>query len=107
MSLRGLLAPFRDSISVAFVYGSLARSEELSTSDVDLMVVGRARLADLSPALQEAERRLGREVNPTLFSPEEFAKKRKQGHHFLKTVLRGEKLFVLGSENELAGTARN
>ncbi len=105
--LRGLLAPFRDSISVAFVYGSLARSEELSTSDVDLMVVGRARLADLSPALQEAERRLGREVNPTLFSPEEFAKKRKQGHHFLKTVLRGEKLFVLGSENELAGTARN
>ncbi len=105
--LRSLLGPFRDSINVAFVYGSLARSEELSTSDVDLMIVGRARLADLSPALQKAEQRLGREVNPTMFSPEEFAKKLKQGHHFLKTVLHGEKLFVLGGEHDLAGTTRN
>lgn len=104
--LRSILEPFKKSIKVAFVYGSIARSEELSESDVDLMIVGTTSLADLSPAIQKAEERLGRQVNPTLFSPEEFAKKVKQGHHFLKTVLEDEKLFILGSKDELAEASR-
>ena len=45
--LRDMLAPFKKAIKVAFVYGSIARSEELSESDVDLMIVGDAKLADL------------------------------------------------------------
>ena len=104
--LRSTLVPFQKSIKVAFVYGSIARSEELSESDVDLMIVGNASLADLSPALQKAEQRLGREVNPTLFSPEEFARKVNQGHHFLKTVLGGEKLFIHGGPDDLAAISR-
>ena len=105
--LRDALDPFKKSIKGAFVYGSIARSEELSESDVDLMIVGNASLADLSPALQKAEERLAREVNPTLFSPEEFAKKLKQGHHFLKTVLGSDKLFILGSQDDLADPSRH
>lgn len=105
--LREALAPFRKSIKAALVYGSLARGEELSDSDVDLMIVGAVGLADLSPALHEAEERLAREVNPTLFSPEEFAAKLKQGHHFLTTVLGGDKLFILGSPHDLAETGRH
>jgi predicted nucleotidyltransferase len=102
-ALRGILSPFRKSIKVAFVYGSLARAEELSESDVDLMVVGDAMLADLSPALQKAEYKLGRQVNPTVFSAEEFSRKVRQGHHLLKTVLEHDKLFILGSQDDLAG----
>jgi predicted nucleotidyltransferase len=105
--LQNALGPFKRSIKTAFVYGSMARSEELSESDVDLMIVGTVSLADLSPALQEAEERLARQVNPTLFSPEEFARKVKQGHHFLKTVLRDDRLFILGSQDELAETPRS
>ena len=105
--LREALRPFKKAIKVAFVYGSIARSEELSESDVDLMIVSSVGLADLSPALRKAEERLTREVNPTLFSPEEFSKKLKLGHHFLETVLAGDKLFILGSENDLAETSRN
>jgi uncharacterized protein len=104
--LREALAPFRESIAFAFVYGSIARSEELSESNVDLMIVGDVGLADLSPAIQKAEERLGREVNPTLFSPQEFRKKLEQANHFLKTVVAGEKLFILGRQDDLAGITR-
>ena len=71
------------------------------------MIVGSVGLADLSPAIQKAEERLARQVNPTLFSPAEFAKKLKQGNHFLKTVLTGNKLFVIGSQNDLAESSRH
>jgi uncharacterized protein len=103
--LRKILTPFKKSIQVAFVYGSIARCEELSESDVDLMIIGDVTLADLSPALQKAEARLARQVNPTLFSREEFSKKLGQGHHFLKTVMGNDKLFILGNENDVAGSS--
>ncbi len=102
--LREIFAPFGESIKVAFVYGSLARSEEISESDVDLLIVGGITLSDLAAALQTAEEKLGRQVNPVLFSSEEFAKRLKQGHHFLKSVLEGEKLFLFGSQDDLAAT---
>ncbi len=100
--LRQTLAPFKKAIKLAFVYGSIARCEELSESDVDLMIVGNVGLADLSQAIHKAQEWLAREVNPTLCSPQEFAEKLKQGHHFLTTVLAGEKLFILGSKDDLA-----
>jgi len=65
------------------------------------MVIGKAGLADLSPALRKAERRLGREVNVTTYSPEEVRKKIKSRDHFLTTVLRGRKQFVKGGQSDL------
>jgi hypothetical protein len=70
-------------------------------SDVDLMVIGRAGLADLSPPLRKAEQRLQREVNVTACSPEEFRKKVKSRDHFLAAVLRGRKQFVKGTQSDL------
>jgi len=70
-------------------------------SDVDVMVIGRAGLADLSPALRKAEERLGREVNVTAYSPEEFREKVKSQDHFLTTVLKGRKHFVRGGQSDL------
>ncbi|MDY0166190.1 MAG: hypothetical protein RBS80_06575 [Thermoguttaceae bacterium] len=103
--LRAAMAPFQDAIRVAFVYGSIARSEELSESDVDLMVIGSAQLAALSPEFSKAEATLGREVNPTVFSPEEFSRKLQEGHHFVTSVVRAEKLFVTGGPDDLARLA--
>ncbi len=103
--VRAAMAPFREAIRVAFVYGSIARSEELSESDVDLMVIGSAKLADLSPEFTKAAATLGREVNPTVFSPEEFSRKLQEGHHFVTSVVRAEKLFVIGGPDDLARLA--
>jgi predicted nucleotidyltransferase len=99
--LRESLRKFVKRISVAFVYGSVARSEETSRSDIDLLVVGNMTLADLAPALGRVEEQLGRPVNATIFSGEEFRDKLKRKNHFLRSVLAKEKIFVLGAEHEL------
>ena len=99
--LREALAPLAASISVAFVYGSVARGEERRASDVDLLVVGDASFAAVAQALAPAQRRLGREVNPTVFTPAEFRQKLTAGHHFLRSVTGREKLFLLGNEHDL------
>jgi DNA-binding transcriptional ArsR family regulator len=101
--LREVLSRFAKHIDSTFVYGSMARATEITaSSDVDLMIVGQVGLADLTPALRRAEARLGRPVNPTLYTREEFATKLQAGHHFLKAVLDGEKLVILGDPHDLA-----
>jgi DNA-binding transcriptional ArsR family regulator len=103
--LREALEPFAARIDSAFVYGSMARAQELATSDVDLMIIGQVGLAELSPALRRAEQRLSRPVNPSLYSLTEFVTK-SRGHPFIKTVLDGDKLFIFGSLHELAAATQ-
>ena len=104
-TLRQALLPFENEIICAFVYGSVARGEERPTSDVDLMVVGNVGLAQLSPVLRKIEKRLGREVNVTNYSENEFRKKVAEGDHFLKTVLKGSLQFVKGEPGDLDAIA--
>jgi predicted nucleotidyltransferase len=100
--VREVLEPLRDRITVAFVYGSVAVSAERSTSDVDLMVIGRVPLSEIAPALRNAEQKLAREVNPTVYTPDEFKRRIASENHFLTNVVRGEPLFVIGDQNDLA-----
>lgn len=100
--LREALRPFEQLIELAFVYGSIARAEETSGSDIDLMIIGRTGLADLAGALRDAEARLGRVINPTLYGKAEFMEKARQGHHFICNVIRQEKILIIGSEDDLA-----
>jgi hypothetical protein len=79
----------------------VAQSREKGSSDVDLMVIGRVGLSDLSTPLRKAEERLGREINVTHYSPVEFRKKIGSADHFLTSVLRGQKTFVKGGLDEL------
>ena len=102
--IRKALKPLADRIQWAFIYGSVARAEEHSASDVDLMIVGRIGLADLSSPLRKAEQKISRAVNPTVYTPDEFARKVKSNHHFINTVLRSKKLFVVGDPREFGKT---
>ena len=99
--LEQILKLFGNKIRCAFIYGSVARNREHATSDVDVMVIGSAGLADLSPALRKAEEQLGREVNVTAYSSEEFREKIKSRDHFLTAVLGGRKQFVKGGQSDL------
>jgi predicted nucleotidyltransferase len=104
-TLRTMLRPLGDKIVCAFVYGSVARGEERATSDVDLMIIGAVELADLFPSLGKAEKRLGREINVTNYSVDEFRKKASEGNHFLTTVLNGNLQFVKGEQRVLDAIA--
>jgi len=100
------LKPVASKLAAAFVYGSLASGDEQSDSDVDLMIVGTLRLADLALSLRRARDLLSREINPTTYTLAEFNKKRAAKDHFLTNVLSKPKLFILGDENELGQAAR-
>ncbi len=104
--LKLALQPLSDGIKAAFVYGSVARGEERAASDIDLLLVGDASFGDVIEALATAQRKLGREINPTVFTPAEFADKAHEGNHFVTTVLAEKKLFLIGGENELESVAR-
>jgi len=106
--LRAALAPLlrKERIAVAFVYGSVASGSQTAESDVDLLILGDVTLADVIPAVRSAERRLGREVNPSVYPVKEFRKKLKAGAPFLKRVLEGAKFFIAGDERELERLAR-
>jgi predicted nucleotidyltransferase len=103
--LRDALAPLRDKIEAAFVYGSLARGEEVARSDVDVMVVGNATFDEVLQALGPVEEQLGRETNPTVYSANEFKEKLTGEQHFLTSVLKGPKIMLIGEEDDLRGLA--
>jgi predicted nucleotidyltransferase len=100
-ALRAGLEPLADHIKVAFIYGSMARGEEGSRSDIDLLIVGGVSFADVVVNLQEAQKILGREVNPTVYPLDEFRAKMRAKHHFLTSVLKGPKIYLVGDEDEL------
>jgi len=99
--LRQSLATEVAKVRVAFIFGSVARSADDRRSDIDLMVVGKISFGDAVSLLSPAEEKLGREVNPVVYPVDEFKRKVKEDHHFVKTVLEDEKIFVIGDEDEL------
>lgn len=100
--VRATLLPFLDEAEFAFIYGSVARGERVSQSDVDVMIIGSVRLTDLALPLRELEHALQVPVNVTLYTRDEWIEKLRRGHHFLLTVMRGPKIFLKGTEHELA-----
>lgn len=100
--LRAALAPLSENIRAAFVYGSIAKREDSATSDIDLMVISdRLTYADLFSGLEEATARLGRKVNPTVYTPAELARRIRQGNAFVKRVLARPKIWLIGGERDL------
>ena len=103
--IRAALGSLSGAIEVAFIYGSVAKGNVRAASDIDVLVVGRASFGEVVSALGEAQRRLGRDVNPTVYPVEEFRRKVRSGHHFLTTLLREPKTFIIGTEHELGRLA--
>ena len=99
--LKEALQPLADRISTAFIYGSIAQGDDRALSDVDLIVIGQIGLADLSAVLRPLENKFGREFNATCYSSTEFQKKALGGNHFLTSVLKKEKTFLIGDVDEL------
>lgn len=101
--LRTALAPFADRIHAAFVYGSVARAEDTATSDIDLMIVSDTlTYADVFQALEQATNRLARKVNPTIYTRQELAKRRRQGNAFVTRVRQQPKLWLIGEDRGFA-----
>ncbi len=99
--LQRALQEHANQIKIAFVYGSVAKQSDTVNSDIDLMVIGDGLVySDLYLALQDAEKTIGRPVNPSILDLDEWKKKRGNSAFFQKIV--GQpKIFIFGSEADL------
>lgn len=104
-ALREALAPLDAQIRLALVFGSMARGTPSAGSDVDLLVLGHVGFAALAQALYPLHAALGREVNPVLYAPEEFAERVRRSDAFAREILAKPQLFVKGDAHELAELA--
>jgi predicted nucleotidyltransferase len=100
--LREALAPLASRVIAAFVYGSVAKRRDTAASDIDLMVVSDSlTYADVFGALEPLTARLGRTINPTVYSRRELAKRRKEDNAFVTRVLAQDKVWIVGAEDGL------
>ena len=99
--LKLALSPASDRIAVAFVFGSVARSQETAGSDVDVIVIGEVEFGETVNLLYEAQTTLCREINPKVFAPPEWRAKRRSKSPFLLDVMSKPKLFLIGTQHEL------
>ena len=99
--VREALEPLADRIKLALIFGSVAEGVDGADSDVDLLVVGNdVMLEELYSFLSPVETLLDRQVSPTLYTEGEFSDRIVAGSPFLKRVLAGETLLLLGALDE-------
>lgn len=103
--LRDLLSQ-QKNIEVAFIYGSVAKGEETTESDIDLALIGSISPKDSSAVLNELEDRVGREINATVFTPKEWGARLASSDHFVSTLLRGPKIMLIGHNTDLKQLGR-
>ncbi len=99
--LADALTPIKHKVNLAFVFGSVARGEQTSTSDVDIMLIGSVSFGDAVQALYGSQATLQRELNPVVYSVEAFKHRIETNDSFIKAVLDQPKLFIIGADNEL------
>ncbi|MBW6509667.1 MAG: nucleotidyltransferase domain-containing protein [Desulfuromonadales bacterium] len=97
-----VLAPHQNSIRLAFIYGSVAKGSDSTTSDIDLMLISdKITYPDLLVSFADLENELGKKISPTIYSVEEFRNKRDSKNSFVTRVINQPKIILIGSENDI------
>lgn len=104
--LADALAPSAPAISVAFVFGSMARASETAGSDVDVMLIGSLSFGNAVKLLYPAQATLLREINPKVFSADEWRARLKAKDPFIREVMVQPKIFLIGTDDELEKLGR-
>ena len=76
-----------EGISEAYLYGSFARDQQDTASDIDVLVIGNPKGEVLAEAMRRLERQLGREINYTVLTRKELESRRKRKDAFLDQLL--------------------
>ncbi len=87
-------------IKLAFIYGSIARVEEKSKSDVDVLLIGDVNYGEAISSLLSIEYQIGRPINAKVFKEEEIKNKILENNSFIHDVINNKKIFLIGNEND-------
>lgn len=91
-----------DGVNAASIFGSWAAGLPKEESDVDVLVVGNVENNRLVTVLHPVARAIGREVNTIGYSPEEFDQKLADADGFLRRIVEGPRIDLVGNLGELA-----
>jgi predicted nucleotidyltransferase len=97
--LREALDELQPPVRAAWLFGSIARGTDHAMSDIDVMVVADGlSLSDLIACLHPRETSLGRKINPTLYSVDEFTRRKADPASFVSKVLSGPVISLVESK---------
>lgn len=100
--LRAALSPFCDRIATAFVFGSIAKTQDTASSDIDVMIISDTlSCSDLFAALQPVQDQLRRTINPTILSRKDLQRRAKHDDPFVTRVMSQPKILLFGTEDGL------
>lgn len=90
-------------IKGAFVYGSTVRGDTRPDSDIDLFIIEEGMpLHEIGRATSEAQSLLDREIDLRSYTPLKLSQKMEKPSGYLRDVLSGPKVWIIGSDNLLA-----
>ena len=99
--LREALQPLLPGLQGAWIFGSVAKQTDTAQSDIDVMLVGKnLSLSKVLELLLPVEEQLGRKINPTCYTPAEFARRRAEADSFVNRVLAQPVLPLIGELHE-------
>lgn len=98
-ALRQALAPLANQISMAFVFGSIAKAQDSAHSDIDVLLVSNTlSYGDVFAALEPASQALSRTINPALYTDADFKARQLSDNAFITRVMQQPKIWLIGQE---------
>ena len=98
--LKQTLRSVEQKIARAFIYGSFASGDYGNDSDVDLFIVTELSGLKLAELLGDVQNEIGRSINVSQFTLDEYIQRKEQDDHFLCRVLEGPKITIIGDIDE-------
>jgi predicted nucleotidyltransferase len=95
-----LIASGKQSIRYALIYGSFAKGTEVTSSDIDLLVIGDIVEDEVVKTVLKAQKRIGREINYIVWSEKEFREKVHSEAALLREIARTPVIMLIGDEHE-------
>lgn len=94
--LRDALASVEDTISLAFIFGSVANKTDHANSDIDLLIVSDTDGLALNAIFAKIEEDLSRPIHLLHYGCDEW--ETVKGQPFLRKILEGNKIMVISND---------
>jgi len=88
-------------VHAAFIYGSYAKGSEKEERGINLMVIGQANITELNDTVMSLEEKLKRDIDYLVFDEQEYRKRKESKDPFIREIIKGKKVFLVGKEDDL------
>ncbi len=89
-----------NEIKYAFIYGSFANKTFTQKSDIDLLIIGNTDVGSIEKLCFNVQNKTLQEINYILWKPNDFIKKILENSAFICSVLKKEKIWLIGDVHD-------